>query len=269
MYEKLYIYEIEGEVRPGFESEKPEYIGCWIEAGYSYLFFSGPSEIEIDRILSKHHCYRFTSKIVMDYDQWEPACAMKPFYIAPFSFVPAWAGIGKNNNKFEIRLDSGVVFGAGTHNTTHMCIQFIVDIMKEKKIERVIDLGTGTGILAITAAKLEASKVIAIDNNRLAVQTAEKNIKINMLQDVIECKTTDASNFFEVKADLIVANLVIGVLQDLFLPDYNYNSNWYIISGLKNSEILTFKKQIECLPLNTIRNETRGGWSTLLLERIH
>ena len=269
MYEKLYIYEVEGKIKPEDESINSDYLGCWIEAGYSYLFFSCSSWIEIERILARHHDYRFISETVMDYDQWEPACAMKRFDVAPLSFVPAWATGGKTKNELEIRLDPGVVFGAGTHNTTYKCLRFIVDIMKEREIQTVVDLGAGAGILAIAAAKLKASEVIAVDNNRLAVRTAEKNVKINMLQDIVQCKLADASDFLEAKADLIVANLIIGVLQRLFLPHVNYKSSFYIVLGLNISETPIFIKQIECLPLKIIRHETDNGWSTLLMKRIH
>ena len=92
-----------------------------------------------------------------------------------------------NDDKMEIRIDPGVVFGGGTHETTHRCIEFLIDIMKSENIQSAVDIGTGTGILALAAAKLGAKEITAVDNNNLAVETVEKNVKYNGLEDRIKC----------------------------------------------------------------------------------
>lgn len=265
--EKLFIYEIDGDIIIPSEALDRGYIGCWREAGHSYLFYSEPATDVIKGILAVNPGYRLTSETEMDYDQWEPADALKPFEVAPLSFVPAWME-DENEDSMRIRLDPGVVFGAGTHHTTHICLEFLVSLMAEKDIQRVIDLGTGTGILALAAARLGAADVIAVDYNNLAVETAEKNIILNDLQDRICCIFADAAEYLEVEADLTLANLILWELKKIFVPGVNFGSRWYIVSGLNRTDVRDFKQIIHQLPFRIIRQKMENLWCTLLLERI-
>ena len=249
--ERLYIYEIEGDLERYTKKLKSDFLGCWKEAGHSYLFFSEPDNGLIGEILEENPAYRLISKTEMDYDQWEPADALKPFEVAPLSFRPAWIA-GSNNSDMVIRMDPGVVFGAGTHHTTRKCLEFLVDLMRENSIQRVVDLGTGTGILALAAARLGAADVIAVDNNNLAVETAQKNSARNNLQDRIHCIYGDASEYLEYDADLTLANLIIWEIKRLFIPTVNYKSQWYIVSGLNRTDVHTFRQISADLPLKIL-----------------
>jgi ribosomal protein L11 methyltransferase len=265
--ERLFIFEIDGDITIPSEALVRGYIGCWREAGHSYLFYSEPARDVIEALLAGNPDYRLISETEMEYDQWEPADALRPFEVAPLSFVPAWVEDG-NENSMRIRLDPGVVFGAGTHYTTHKCLEFLVSLMNEKDINRVVDLGTGTGILALAAARLGANEVIAIDNNNLAIETAEKNVIRNELQGRIRCILADAAEYIEVEADLTLANLILGELKKIFNHSVNFSSRWYIISGLNCTEVDTFKQLLEQLPFRIIRDEMENLWYTLLLEKI-
>jgi ribosomal protein L11 methyltransferase len=265
--EKLFIFEIDGDITIPSEALVRGYIGCWREAGHSYLFYSEPAKDVIEVLLAGNPDYRLVSETEMEYDQWEPADALRPFEVAPLSFVPAWVEDG-NEDSMKIRLDPGVVFGAGTHHTTHKCLEFLVSLMEEKDIYRVVDLGTGTGILALAAARLGATDVIAIDNNNLAIETAEKNVLRNELQGRIRCILADAAEYLEIEADLTLANLILGELKKIFNLRVNFGSRWYIISGLNCTEVDTFKQLIEQLPFKIIREEMENLWYTLLLEKI-
>ena len=265
--EKLYIYEIEGKIDSKKTGFYKGYIGCWNEADFSYLFFSKPAKPEVDSFLSKNPEYKFLSFTELDYDQWEPSDSLKPFSIPPLSFVPAWMK-GNEDDPMEIQIDPGVVFGGGTHETTHRCIEFLIEIMKKEKIESAVDLGTGTGILALTAAKLGVKEITAVDNNNLAVETAVKNVKNNDLDDRIKCICGDAADYMAQKTDLVLANIILWELEKMFIPGKKYGGKWYIISGLKLEAIDRFREIIKDFPFEIIRHEKVNLWSTLLLKRV-
>ncbi len=264
--EKLYIYEIAGDVDPSSMNMGAGFIGCWGEADHSYLFYHAPNKKEISRLLIENPQFKFISETEMNYDQWEPSDALRPFEIHPLTFMPAWMA-KENSNPMEIQLDPGVVFGAGTHSTTYKCLELLISLMKEEPIKKVVDLGTGTGILALAAAKMGAAEVIAIDNNNLAVETTNKNVKLNNLENIINCNHADAKDFLEVEADLTLANLVLWELEKIFVPNINYGSQWYIISGLNRTEVKNFKEQLKILPLKIVLHEMDNLWSTLLLKK--
>lgn len=263
--EKLYIYEILGDVVSEKAHLGHHFLGCWNESGHSYLFFSARAKHELHRLLVKSPHLKLISKTEMDYDQWEPSDALKPFKIPPLSFIPVWSG-KETDDPMQILLYTGVVFGAGTHGTTYKCLEFLISLMKEEPIDKVLDLGTGTGILALAAAKLGAKDIIAIDNNNLAVETALKNVEFNKLKDKIKCIHDDAVNYLETGADLTLANLILWELEKMFIPQKNYGSKWYIVSGLNRADVGTFKKQITDLPFEIIKHEMDNLWSTLLLR---
>ncbi len=265
--EKLYIYEIAGIADVSSLNSKPEFLGCWLEAEHSYLFFSDPGKDFVDNLLNKNSNLKFISETEMDYDQWEPSDALKPFKIPPLSFVPAWMK-AEDNDSMLIRINPGVVFGAGTHGTTYKCLEFLISLMDQEPIKKAIDLGTGTGILALAAAKLGAEEVIAVDNNNLAVETAVKNTELNGLKSRITCIHADARDYLEDKADLTLANLILWELENMFIPDVNYNSKWYIVSGLNRTDVERFKGQLEILPFTIVKHEMDNLWSTLVLQRI-
>ncbi len=264
--EKLYIYEIAGTVTARSGDLATSFLGSWCEGEFSYLFFSECAGEVIEQILERNpHC-RLVSKTEMDYDQWEPADALKPFEIPPLSFLPAW--MEGATDSMTILLDPGVVFGAGTHHTTRSCLELLVFLMKSEHISRVIDLGTGTGILALAAARMGATDVIAVDNNSLAVETAERNSALNHLEDRIRCVQGDAVDYREVEADLTLANLILSELQRMFVPGAQFCSRWYILSGLNGTEVRTFRDSIQGLPFRVVQQVMDNLWFTLLLEQV-
>ncbi len=127
---------------------------------------------------------------------------------------PTWERYTPSGSDIVVDIDPGMAFGTGQHPSTRMCILAIEDlILKDASREEktVLDIGTGTGILAICSAKLGARAVTGIDNDPLAVEIASKNIVINGVEDrvnIIEGDIALCTGGF----DLIVANLISGML---------------------------------------------------------
>ncbi len=263
--EKLYIYEIEGILNPRRNSMGESFMGCWNEAGHSYLFFSSPGKVLVDEIIGSRDDLNLAGEIEMDYEDWEPEDAFIPFEIPPLRFVPPWMDPGEGMMK-TVSIDPGVVFGAGTHSTTFKCIEFLVDLMERQCIDTVLDLGTGTGILAVSAALLGAGDVTAVDNNNLAVETAGRNVELNKLGHVVRCETGDASGYMETGADLVLANIIAWKLTEMFMAGRKLAARYYIISGIRESQLGEILETLYPHNLEVLKTETDNSWSTLLLK---
>src|SRR5438477_10057367 len=96
---------------------------------------------------------------------------------------PSWREYLPRNNEVVLELDPGMAFGTGLHPTTRMCLELIEQRMRPDM--RVLDVGTGSGILALAAAKLQAANVHCIDNSSVAVESATANAAVNALSDRI------------------------------------------------------------------------------------
>ena len=105
--------------------------------------------------------------------QFEPVPVCPGFWIVPTWHEPPPAAT------HVIRLDPGLAFGTGTHPTTRMCLQWIAEGRDTHKLGRVLDYGCGSGILAIAAAKFDATEVVALDIDSAAVQSAQNNARAN------------------------------------------------------------------------------------------
>lgn len=263
--EKLYIYEIEGILNPRRDRMGDDYMGCWNEGGYSYLFFSSTGRGPVDEILRTHNHLNLAGEIEMDYEDWEPEDAFTPFEVPPLRFVPAWLDPG-DETMITVSIDPGVVFGAGTHSTTFTCIEFLVDIMESESIEKVLDLGTGTGILALSAALLGAGDVTAVDNNNLAVETAKRNVELNNLGSAVRCETGDVADYMETGADLVLANIITWKLNEMFSAERKLAAGYYIISGIREQQLREFLRALSVHSLDIIKTVTKNSWSTLFLK---
>ncbi|WP_071460179.1 50S ribosomal protein L11 methyltransferase [Bacillus massilinigeriensis] len=128
-----------------------------------------------------------------------------------FTIVPTWEDYQPvNSDELIIELDPGMAFGTGTHPTTVMCIQALERNVKAH--DRVIDVGTGSGVLSIAAAKLGASEIEALDLDEVAVNVARLNIKLNQTQEVTKVKQSNLLDGIEAGADIVVANILAEVI---------------------------------------------------------
>ncbi len=131
---------------------------------------------------------------------------------------PEWRDYKIENNEVVIELDPGMAFGTGTHPTTALCIKMIEKSLKPD--DSFLDVGTGSGILMIAAAKLGASYLLGIDNDEVAVDVAKKNLeknKINHDEFEIRLNTIEELNENNGKAgfDIICANILAHVIIDI------------------------------------------------------
>ena len=134
--------------------------------------------------------------------------------------VPAWEKYNPNEGEIIVRMDPGMAFGTGTHETTRLVIQLLEKYVKEGM--RVADVGTGSGILAICAAKLGARECKAYDIDPVAVKVANENVKDSGLEGVVSCGVSDllrgvdkSGGAYDVVCANIVADIIIRMTPDV------------------------------------------------------
>jgi ribosomal protein L11 methyltransferase len=131
-----------------------------------------------------------------------------PLRVGRFLVRPTWSDARVDGELIEIVLDPGMAFGTGLHPTTQQCLIALSTITVEGKA--VLDVGTGSGILAIAAAKRGASLVVAVDNDGISVEAARENTTRNgVVIPVGEGSAADVPGRF----DIVIANIVSPVLQ--------------------------------------------------------
>ena len=123
---------------------------------------------------------------------------------------PSWEEYQEQEGDVVIELDPGMAFGTGTHETTVMCMKLLEKHVKGDSF--VFDVGCGSGILGITAAKLGADRVIGVDIDELSCKVASENIEINHVQDKVEIRCGNLLQVVSDKADIIVANIIADII---------------------------------------------------------
>ncbi len=154
-----------------------------------------------------------------------------PFEVSPrLAVTPSWATYTPREGQAVIVLDPGMAFGTGTHGTTYTCLQALSAALQPGM--RVCDVGTGSGILAIAAAKLGAAAVTAIDTDDLAVRVARENAAMNGMA-AIDFRVADLLAGVDGPVDLVIANILAPVIRELIpqLPRALPAGSLFISSG--------------------------------------
>ena len=156
----------------------------------------------------------------------------KPFRIGKHMVVkPTWEPWDAREGDLIIEIDPGMAFGTGTHETTAMCVGMIE---KYYRGGAMLDVGTGSGILAIAAARLGAKDILAVDIDPDAVRVAKENVEHNGLSQVIEVKKGDLLQGLSRKFDFAVANILAPVICMLAAPLKNHleENGVFVCSGV-------------------------------------
>lgn len=264
----LYIYYLKGNLPPRNETFDKSFIANWQEEGHTFLFFSQPAEHQIENLLKSSPDLTFLDKYHMTYDQWHGDKTGSRI-VGSFLIMPPWESFLKHSDppvdKLRILLDPGVVFGTGTHPTTRDCLEALEFVFKRKKIESLIDLGTGTGLLALAAARLGCKKILAVDLNYLAVKTANGNICLNRMENEVLAVQGNAKNFIDISADLVIANIHYDVMQRLISSKGFLSKKWFILSGLLRSQAKDVTEKLSRNRAQLVKQWDHNGiWFTFL-----
>ncbi len=184
---------------------------------------------------------------------------------------PLWESVDLGPDDIEIALDPGMAFGTGTHPTTQLCLQALETAVSPGTA--VLDLGCGSAILAIAAAKLGAGNVYAIDNDPVAMEAAAENVTQNGVADRI---TLDTGSLPEVKAlnrqfDLALVNILARIIVPMAesgLGDVVKPGGTAIFSGLIRSQQDEVEAALKQAGLHTENRHFMGDWVLLEARRI-
>jgi ribosomal protein L11 methyltransferase len=165
-------------------------------------------------------------------------------------------------------MDPGMAFGTGLHPTTQACLMALDASVQEA--DRVLDVGTGTGILAIAAAKLGAESVTAVDTDDLAVKAANENARLNKVNDMISTWQGDLSSVPAGQWDIVVVNIlapvIVNLLQSGALLSYVKPDGKLILSGIIDVQQAEVEEAVQSSGGTVIDRLQRGDWVTLIAQ---
>ena len=211
-----------------------------------------------------------TSSVIEDED-WSSSWKkhFTPFSVTPGLVIkPSWEEYLPASTELVIEMDPGMAFGTGHHATTSLCLGFMRKVLQERP-GPALDVGTGTGILAMAAALFGARQVMAIDNDPAAVEAAQENIVKNGLSGRVEVSQTPLEEL-EGKYALVVANIIHDVLL-VMAPDLTRlteSGGTLVLSGiLAGEQADNIIRVYGEAGFSLTGKEEKGEWAALGLKK--
>jgi ribosomal protein L11 methyltransferase len=177
---------------------------------------------------------------------------------------PTWRDYSSNNKEIIIEIDPGMAFGTGTHPTTRMCIALIEKYLK--KTDTFLDIGTGSGILMIAAARLGAGKIWGTDNDAAAVDIARRNLIHNRIpESVFRVITGDLVDKISERFDLVAANLTTKTILTLLenIQKVLVQDGIVLCSGIIETDKNKILEKMRHVGLKTIEVLADGDWISM------
>ena len=191
----------------------------------------------------------------------------KPFRIGAHMVVkPTWEPWDTQPGDLIIEIDPGMAFGTGTHETTAMCVGLIE---KYYKGGTLLDVGTGSGILAIAAARLGADDVVAVDIDPDAVRVAKENVQLNGLSDAITVEKGDLLKGVRGTYDFAVANILAPVICMLAGPLMAYLTpgGYFVCSGIIREMRDDVFNALNAAGYTILEERARGDWCAFAAQK--
>ena len=178
---------------------------------------------------------------------------------------PIWEEYEQKEGELVVNLDPGMAFGTGTHETTRMCIQALEKYVKEEST--VFDVGCGSGILAIAAAKLGAKLAVGVDLDPVAVESSIENVGYNNLNN-IEILNGNLVEVIDGKSDIVVANIlaeIICILTD-DVKRVMKDGGVFITSGIIHDRVDMVCEKLEATGFEVIEKNRDGEWNCIVAK---
>ncbi len=202
-------------------------------------------------------------------DEWATAWKkhFKPVRVGRIVVKPTWEEFAATPDDIIVEIDPGMAFGTGYHPTTQLCLLIAQEIVKGG--EAVLDVGTGSGVLAIAAAKLGARSVVGLDIDTVAVEVAEENVRQAGLSDRVTIGQADSPSAFEGQADIVFANIIAKVLIDMAgaLAERVRPGGTVVASGIVIERAGSVRRAFRSVGLDVVRERTDGEWVALVCKR--
>jgi ribosomal protein L11 methyltransferase len=243
-------------------------------------YFESPPDVEAVRaaLLDACHVYAFTPDAsfdvrileVPDRDwlaEWKKS--WQPIKVGRFVVAPPWiesvslaSADGSTDGAIIIRIEPGMAFGTGTHETTRLCLKAIEKYFRGGSF---LDVGTGTGILAIAAAKMfPDSRIEACDTDAEAIAIAKDNARLNDVAAQIEFSVGTAIDQ-TASADLVCANLTAPVIVELLPELLGATCGRLALSGILDSQVEMVRSRLTELGATILEVDQNGEWVALIV----
>ncbi len=191
--------------------------------------------------------------------------AFKPVRLGEHILVcPSWIEAKPRPGDIVLTLDPGLAFGTGLHPTTQLCAEALEERIRPGM--RVLDVGTGSGILSILAAKLGAASVLGVDIDEEAVRAARDNVARNDTDERITIALGSWEQA-EVAYDVVIANILAGVIRRLLQQGLRKTGHTFIFSGILDTQAEEVKAALREAGLRVVDQKQRADWICLVCER--
>jgi len=199
-------------------------------------------------------------------EQWERS--LSPIEVGRKLVVrPSWSNYENRNGRIDIQIDPKMSFGTGYHETTRLILQLMENCIAPGF--SMLDIGTGTGILAIAGAKLGAAKAIAIDNDEWSILNAKENVVGHGLSGCVSVQDTSLADLTDDNFDVIAANITLDAILDL-LPEMLKRlkpSGTLLLSGLLQADEKVLREELVNHHLNITTKLIENEWLAVAARR--
>lgn len=180
---------------------------------------------------------------------------------------PTWEEYVLREDQVMVEIDPGMAFGTGTHETTYMCSEILEEYLERQ--DRVFDIGVGSGILSIVAAKLGAREVVGVDIDPLCIKISNENVDLNKVGDIVRVEKGDLLDVIEGEADLIVSNILAEIIVEMVpsVEEHLKRGGILITSGIIEDKAMLVE---ECLVENDFEIldiRRKGEWVAIISKR--
>lgn len=192
----------------------------------------------------------------------------KPIKIGKVVIVPVWEEYEKSENEKILKIDPGMAFGTGSHETTSLCIETLQEYLKEG--DTLLDLGCGSGILSVTGLILGVKKVDAIDIDPNAVKVTLENASLNEYSgeitsvsgNILQSDEKIAQLIKNKKYNVVIANIVADVIIKLsdFIKEYIKEEGYFITSGIITERAEETEEALKSSGLKVLEKREKKGW---------
>lgn len=179
---------------------------------------------------------------------------------------PTWEPFAAQPGDLVVELDHGMAFGTGTHETTFMCMALLEKYLTPGA--RVMDVGTGSGILAIAAAKLGAQDVLAVDIDPAAVKVAGENVHVNAVAQQVRVRQGDLVKSEAMPCELAVANIVADAICMLCGPLTRHlmTGGLFLCSGIIREREADVQAALQAAGYAPVERMEKGEWVALCVR---
>ncbi len=180
--------------------------------------------------------------------------------------TPSWEEYTPAEGEVQMRLDPGMAFGTGTHDTTRLCLELLEEVVTPET--RILDVGTGSGILSVGGVLLGAPSALGVDIDPVAVKVANENAEINEVSGKTEFVCGDLTDKVHGKFEIVTANIVADVIIRLLSTVKNYllKGGVLIVSGIIDTRADEVENACHEAGFITEKRLEHGGWVAIKLR---